>query len=225
MKKFKICVETGPTGNDFYEMVIQATSLERAIKLAYAEHKKNRSGTAMIIENACCEVIDLIDDADAPAPAPVPVYKMKKGEMLAAMLVISTNGHAGQFDKGGNPYILHPLKVMHYLKTDDEELHCVALGHDVIEDTKVTYKDLRDAGISERVIAAIRCLTKQQGQTLEEYKEAVFSNVDAMRVKLADLRHNTDIRRLKGVTPKDLERMAKYHLFYTEIQAKLAEIA
>ena len=142
--------------------------------------------------------------------------------MLAKMLVIVTNAHAGQFDKGGSPYILHPLKVMHYLKSDDEELMCIALGHDVIEDTSVTYKDLREAGISERVIAGIRCLTKQPGQTYDEYKECVFSNEDAMRVKMADLRHNSDIRRLKGVTDKDVARIAKYMKFYSEIQQRLA---
>jgi (p)ppGpp synthase/HD superfamily hydrolase len=146
---------------------------------------------------------------------------MKKGEMLDKMLVIATNAHHGQFDKGGNPYILHPLKVMHYLKSDDEELMCMALGHDVIEDTDVTYKDLRDAGMTERVIAGITALTKQRGQTYEEYKQCIFASPDAMRVKLADLRHNTDIRRLKGVTEKDLARVAKYHTFYLEIRAKL----
>ena len=147
---------------------------------------------------------------------------MKRGEMLAQMLHIATSAHHGQYDKGGAPYILHPLKVMHYIKSDDEELMCMALGHDVIEDTSVTYKDLRDAGISERVITGIRALTKQPGQTLDEYKEGVFACEDAMRVKMADLRHNTDIRRLKGVSDKDIARMAKYHLFYMEIKAKLA---
>ena len=147
---------------------------------------------------------------------------MKKGEMLGTMLRIATNAHAGQVDRGGAPYILHPLKVMHYLKSDDEELMCMALGHDVIEDTATTYKDLRDAGSSERVIDGIRALTKVPGLTYEEYKEGVFASEDAMRVKLADLRHNTDIRRLKGVTEKDIARMAKYHLFYMEIKARLA---
>jgi (p)ppGpp synthase/HD superfamily hydrolase len=147
---------------------------------------------------------------------------MKKGEMLAQMLHIATSAHHGQSDRGGNPYILHPLKVMHYLKSDDEELMCMALGHDVIEDTSVTYKDLRDAGISDRVIAGISCLTKQPGQTYDEYKQGVFGSEDAMRVKMADLRHNTDIRRLKGVTEKDIARMAKYQTFYMEIRAKLA---
>ena len=148
---------------------------------------------------------------------------MKKGEMLGTMLVIATNAHAGQFDRGGAPYILHPLKVMHYLKSDDEELMSMALGHDVIEDTAVTYQDLRSAGISERVIAGIRALTKQPGQTYEEYKTGVFASEDAMRVKLADLRHNTDIRRLKGVTEKDIARMAKYHMFYMEIKSRLVD--
>jgi (p)ppGpp synthase/HD superfamily hydrolase len=146
---------------------------------------------------------------------------MKRGERLDKALLIATNAHHGQFDKGGTPYILHPLKVMHYLKSNDEELMCMALLHDVVEDTKVTYKDLRDEGTSERIISALKCLTKQPGQTLEEYKEVIFSNTDAMKVKMADLRHNSDIRRLKGVTEKDLARMAKYHLFYLEIKARL----
>jgi len=147
---------------------------------------------------------------------------MKKGEMIAQMLHIATSAHHGQFDKGGMPYILHPLKVMHYLKSDDEELMCIALGHDVIEDTSVTYADLRVAGISERVIDAIRALTKQPGQTLDEYKLVVMSSIDAMRVKMADLRHNSDIRRLKGVTEKDLARMTKYQMFYLELRKVLA---
>lgn len=146
---------------------------------------------------------------------------LKKGEMLDKMLVIATNAHAGQFDKGGSPYILHPLKVMHYIKSNDEELMCIALGHDVIEDTDMTYAELRENGISERVVEGIRCLTKLPGQTLDEYKQQVFSNIDAMKVKMADLRHNSDIRRLKGVTEKDIKRMAKYHAFHMEIEQKL----
>lgn len=147
---------------------------------------------------------------------------MKKGEMLANMLVLATNAHAGQFDKGGNPYILHPLKVMHYTKSHDEDIQCMALGHDVIEDTTTTYQDLRDAGMSERVIDGIRALTKQPGQTLAEYKAGVFANADAMVVKAADLRHNSDIRRLKGATDKDVARVAKYMQFYSEILARQA---
>jgi len=148
---------------------------------------------------------------------------MTKGEMLDRMLVLCTNAHHGQFDKGGRPYILHPLRVMSFLKTDDEELQCIALGHDVIEDTKTTYKDLTEAGISQRVQDGIRALTKVPGETYDEYKLRVFASKDAMTVKMCDLRHNSDIRRLKGVTEKDIERIAKYHKFYLEIQARLVD--
>jgi (p)ppGpp synthase/HD superfamily hydrolase len=110
---------------------------------------------------------------------------------------------------------------MSFLKTDDEELQCMALLHDVVEDTDTTYNDLIYADMSLRVVEGIRALTKERGYTYDQYKAKIFKNRDAMQVKMADLRHNTDIRRLKGVTPKDLERMAKYHTFYLELRTKL----
>ena len=146
---------------------------------------------------------------------------MKKGEMLAAMLIIATNAHAGQFDRGGAPYILHTLKVMHYTKSEDEEILCIAVGHDLFEDTSVTHEDLRAVGVSERVIDGIRALTKMPGQTYDEYKLSVKGNKDAIVVKMADLRHNSDIRRLKGVTDKDIARIAKYMKFYTELKESM----
>lgn len=142
---------------------------------------------------------------------------MAKGEMLNKMLVLATNRHAGQFDKGGNPYILHPLKVMYYLKSDDEELQCIALAHDLVEDTDTTYAELRELGFTERVIAGIDALTKRRGESYDEYKVRVKSNKDAVKVKMQDLRHNSDIRRLKGVTENDIARAAKYHAFFLEL--------
>lgn len=144
---------------------------------------------------------------------------MKPGQMLSEMLMLALTGHYGQYDRSGKPYILHPLKVMHYLDSDDEELQCIAVGHDLIEDCKVTYKQLEEKGISQRVIVGIRCLTRAPGETEEEYQQRVMSNPDAIKVKLADLRHNTDIRRLKGVTEKDLARLQKYHTFYLRLKA------
>lgn len=143
---------------------------------------------------------------------------MKKGEMLNRMLVLATSRHAGQFDRGGNPYILHPLKVMYYLKTDDEELQCIALAHDLVEDTGTTYAELREIGFTDRIIDGIAALTKVPGETYDEYKVRVKANPDAVRVKMCDLRHNTDVRRLKGVTEKDLARMEKYHRFFMELK-------
>lgn len=143
---------------------------------------------------------------------------VRKGELLNRMLVLATNRHAWQFDRGGNPYILHPLKVMYYLKTNDEELQCIALAHDLVEDTDTTYSELREMGFTERIITGIMALTKVPGETYDEYKAKVKSNPDAVRVKMADLRHNTDVRRLKGVTEKDLVRMEKYHRFFMELK-------
>lgn len=140
---------------------------------------------------------------------------------LDTMIVLATVNHSGQVDKGGNPYILHPLAVMYMVESSDLQVKAMAVGHDTIEDTKLTYAEMREKGISERVIDGIRALTKQPGQTYDEYKTQVFMNRDAMIVKMADLRHNSDIRRLKGVTAKDIERMAKYHAFYLELQERL----
>ena len=148
---------------------------------------------------------------------------MRKGEMLGKAIVLATNAHAGQFDRGGRPYILHILAVMYLLNSDDEELMAAAVLHDTLEDTKLTRADLRDAGMSERVINTVMLLTKMPGDTYEEYKAKVLTSRDAMLVKRADLTHNSDIRRLKGVTEKDTAFMVKYHMFFLEIEAKLKE--
>lgn len=144
---------------------------------------------------------------------------MRSGESLNKMLVLVTTEFDGIFDKGGVPYVLHCLKVMHYIKSDDEELCCIALGHDLVEDRKhITYAYLRSMGFSERVIAGIAALTKVPGESHDEYLAKIKSNPDAIRVKLADLRHNSDIRRLKGISEKDIKRIEKYHKMYLELR-------
>lgn len=140
-------------------------------------------------------------------------------EMLSKAILIATNAHAGQFDKGGSPYIMHCIKVTHYTHSTDPEILAIAMLHDVIEDTDVTYKDFRVFGMSERVIEGVRALTKVPGESYEGYKARVKMNPDSRIVKMADLRHNCDIRRLKDVTQKDIARVAKYHKFYLELKA------
>lgn len=143
---------------------------------------------------------------------------MKKGELLSIALKFATDKHFGQFDKGGNPYIMHPLKVMYMLKSDDEELNCIALLHDVVEDCGVTYQDLRDIGMTERVIEGVRGMTKLPSETYDDAMNRIKSNPDSIRVKICDLRHNSDIRRLKGVTEKDIKRIEKYHRMFLELK-------
>lgn len=145
-------------------------------------------------------------------------------QMLNKAICIATKVHDGQYDKGGNPYILHCLKVMHYLKTDDEELMCIAVLHDSVEDGDITIDELYcNHGQSLRVVEAVDCLTKKVGQSPEEYLYKIMSNVDAMKVKLCDLRHNMDVRRLKGLREKDAQRMAKYAHMYVAITNELKE--
>lgn len=149
---------------------------------------------------------------------------MKKGEMLSNIIAIAAHAHCGQLDRGGKPYILHTLKVMHNLDTDDEELQCAGVGHDLFEDTKTTEEDLRAAGATDRVIDCIYGVTKMPGESAERYLAKVMENLDRIRVKKADLRHNSDIRRLKGVSEKDLARMAKYQEMYDVLSKREAEL-
>lgn len=143
---------------------------------------------------------------------------MTNKTMLATMIQIATNYHFGQFDKGGNPYILHPLEVMRMVEIfNDEELSCIALGHDLFEDTDCSDINLCRAGMSKRVIDGIHVLTKISGQTYDQYLARIKTNRDAVIVKMADLRHNSDLTRLKGVTQKDLDRAAKYMCAYKEL--------
>lgn len=140
---------------------------------------------------------------------------------LAEMISLAAQFHLQQKDKGGNPYILHPLQVMRYAQEMfgyDEELLCIAVGHDLLEDTTVTVDDLLRVGFSDRVVNGIIALTKRQGQTAKEYKMIVKSNQDAIKVKMCDLRHNSDVTRLKGVTQKDMERIVRYCEFYEELK-------
>jgi (p)ppGpp synthase/HD superfamily hydrolase len=139
-------------------------------------------------------------------------------EILAKAIALASEKHMGQFDKGGMPYILHPLKVMHYLKSDDMELMAIAVMHDVVEDSDVTFTDLYSMGFSIRVVETLRLLTKIKGQSHREYVDGIKTNKDAIAVKLADLRHNSDIRRLKGITDKDVARMKKYNEMYIELK-------
>ena len=142
--------------------------------------------------------------------------------MLDQMIHLATNLFHGKKDKAGKPYILHCLKVMHYTKSDDEELLCIAIGHDILEDCFDNIGQgialLRDKGFTERIIEGIIALTKRPGLAYEDYKLQVKRNADARKVKMADLRHNSDIRRLKGVTNKDVERVVRYHQFYLELK-------
>lgn len=117
--------------------------------------------------------------------------------------------HAGQLDKGGNPYILHPLAVAG--KVDGPREKIVALLHDVVEDTTVTLEQLARE-FPEEIVEAVDRLTKKKGPgySQEEYLRKIKENEIARKVKLADLEHNMDMSRIAHPTPKDYRRLEKY---------------
>jgi len=134
---------------------------------------------------------------------------------LSVAISIAANGFKNKYDKGGQPYILHCLRVMNDLHTRDEELQSIAVLHDCIEDGVCTVEDLVNLRFSQRVIFSVILLTHSKEKSYEDYIKAISTDNDATLVKLADLRDNTKVSRLKGLTKKDFDRMEKYHKAYT----------
>lgn len=121
---------------------------------------------------------------------------------------MATAAHKGQVDKAGVDYIRHPITVAESLNTEDEQI--VALLHDIVEDTEVTLADLRSEGFSETVLQAIYCLTHKENEPRDTYLRRVAQNPLAVKVKLADLAHNSDLNRLLSPTAKDFARAERY---------------
>lgn len=127
---------------------------------------------------------------------------------LIKAISIATSAHKNQVDKGGKPYIEHPLRVMKHMTTDVEQI--VAVLHDVIEDSDYSFADLVAAGFSEEIVSAIVLLTKKKEVSYKNYLRAIKTNPIAITVKLADLQDNMDLTRLSTITEKDIERQKKY---------------
>ncbi|MHC8401449.1 HD domain-containing protein [Pseudomonas sp. MDT1-17] len=129
-------------------------------------------------------------------------------QTLERAIAIAATAHEGQVDKGGSPYILHPLKVMLRVTTLEERI--VAVLHDVVEDCGISLDDLRKEGFSEAVLTAIESLTKVPGESYEAFVERAAQNPIGRVVKLADLEENSDLSRISQPSWEDLERIEKY---------------
>ena len=116
--------------------------------------------------------------------------------------------HKEQVDKTGIPYVFHPFHLAEQM--EDEATTVVALLHDVVEDTPYTIDDLAAMGFGEEILGALQLLTHEEGVPYMEYVAAIKPNPIARAVKLADLRHNSDLTRLDTVDEKALERAEKY---------------
>ncbi len=144
--------------------------------------------------------------------------------MIDRALELALQAHKGVQDKGGNAYILHPLRIMMRLRTKDEELMCIALLHDTIEDSDITLRDLEESGFSDRVIRGVDLLTHRDGEAYESYLARMQGSLDALLVKREDLRDNSDITRLRGMEAKDVARMIKYQIAFNTVESYIKQL-
>lgn len=128
--------------------------------------------------------------------------------MTKKAMKLCYTAHRDQVDKSGVPYVFHPIHLAEQM--EDEDTTIVALLHDVVEDTPVTFADLAEMGFSRQVIEAIQAMTHPEGVPYMEYVAGIRNNPIARRVKLADLRHNSDLRRLDQPDETALARVEKY---------------
>lgn len=127
---------------------------------------------------------------------------------LERAIEIAARAHAGQVDKAGQPYILHPLRVMLAVKNPDERI--AAVLHDVVEDTTVTIEQLRSEGFSAAVLDAVLALTKTKGEGRLSAATRAAQNAIARAVKLADVADNMDLRRIAEPSERDFARIEEY---------------
>jgi (p)ppGpp synthase/HD superfamily hydrolase len=126
---------------------------------------------------------------------------------LERALQIAVQSHAGQTDKSGAAYIFHPIRVMMRCTSPDAKI--VALLHDVVEDTPVTFEELETEGFTDDVLSALRLLTHANEVPYEDYIQSLMCNATAVEVKLADLKDNMDIRRLQGIDGNAAARVSR----------------
>lgn len=136
--------------------------------------------------------------------------------MLEKAIQIAVKAHEGQKDKAGQPYILHPLRVM--LRTDSEIERICAVLHDVIEDTPITLQILRDEGFAPEVLNVLDLLTKRKGESYDDFINRILTNETACRVKLADLADNMNLSRIQTPSEEDYKRVGKYQRAVSRIQ-------
>lgn len=139
---------------------------------------------------------------------------MKNTGTLAKAIRIAAVVHENQLDRGGQAYMLHPIRVM--MRVEGEDARIAAVLHDVVEDTSWTLDMLRDEGFSEEVVDAVDALSRRIDEEGKKEKYEAFvlracANPIARKVKEADLLDNMDMTRLPKVGPDELKRLAKYH--------------
>ena len=147
-----------------------------------------------------------------------------KNRLLAKAIQITANAFQVKFDKGGEPYFLHCLRVYQKVKDLSVEAQCAAIMHDLIEDCDDwTLDRLREEGFTERVVELVNLLTFPSGNEEAYLSQISIISLDyeAARIKMSDIEDNSDIMRLKGISDKDLSRTRKYHKAHMRLRDKI----
>jgi guanosine-3',5'-bis(diphosphate) 3'-pyrophosphohydrolase len=132
---------------------------------------------------------------------------------LERAIAVAAGAHVGQVDKGGQPYILHPLRVM--MNVEGEHAKMAAVLHDVVEDTGVTIEDLQVWKFPEPVIKAVIALTRLPGMSRMDAARMAAEDPIALEVKIADLIDNMDLKRIPNPGLRDYDRVAEYNEAWT----------
>ncbi|PZT57388.1 HD domain-containing protein [Paenibacillus silvae] len=134
---------------------------------------------------------------------------------LSKAIAIAANLHSSQLDKGGNPYILHPLRVM--MKMNDCTSMVVAVLHDVLEDTIFSIHDVKESGFSPIVIEALQSVSRKKDESYMEFIRRCKENEIGRKVKIADIEDNMDLSRIPNPTMTDYDRVKKYEKALKEL--------
>ena len=138
--------------------------------------------------------------------------------MLGLAIAITAEAFKDMNDKGGKPYMLHCIEVMNGVKYLGENAMCIAVMHDLVEDTDWTIEKITALGFNSFITHGLHLITHWEGVSYEDYIKIVATDKIATAIKLADLRHNLDPTRLKGIRKKDFDRVEKYHKAYLYLQ-------
>lgn len=142
--------------------------------------------------------------------------------LLGKAIAIAALAHQEQTDENGFPYILHPIRMM--LRMDTETEMMAAVLHDILEDTNWTLEQLKTEGIPGDVLDLVERLSRYNHQSYEEFIERIIEDHTAIKIKLADLEDNMDMRRLPAISIDDINRLKKYHHYWLYLREKLHSV-
>lgn len=152
-----------------------------------------------------------------PSAEPSDAPAQDRDSRLDRAIALAAAVHQGQVDKGGAPYILHPLRVM--LRQLDDERRIAAVLHDVVEDGDITLDTIR-ADFGDAVAQAVDALTRREGESYDAFVDRCAANAIARDVKRSDIKDNLDLSRLPTITPRDQERADRYRQALTRLDRK-----